>query len=134
VNRSQERSSSVRTFPAEPEALAEVRSFLRGLADDAGLSERTTADIVLAASEACANAVVHSGSSDVEVAWTLHPDRVEVEVRDGGQFRRRVRLPGPDGAGGFGIPLMAALSEELVIQEGTRRRPGTRVRLVVRRS
>lgn len=104
--------------------------FVRALATGAGLAERTTEDLVLAVSEACANAVLHSGSPDVEVGWTLHGDRVEVDVQDQGLFRRRVRLPGLDGPGGFGIPLMAALTEELVIEEGTRRRPGTRVRLV----
>jgi serine/threonine-protein kinase RsbW len=133
VNRSDERSRSVRTFPAAPRSLAEARSFVRTLATDAGLAERTIEDLVLAVSEACANAVLHSGSPDFAVEWILRGDRVEIEVRDRGAYRRRVRLGSVEGPGGFGIPLMAALTEELVIQEGTRRRPGTLVRLVKRR-
>jgi anti-sigma regulatory factor (Ser/Thr protein kinase) len=133
MHRSDRRSSSVRTFPAEPSSLAQVRAFVRGLAVEADLPDRIAEDLVLAVSEACANTVLHSGSPDVEVRWTLHEDRVEIEVRDRGHFQRRVRLPSVDGPGGFGIPLMAALAEGLVIEEGTRRRPGTLVRLVKRR-
>jgi serine/threonine-protein kinase RsbW len=107
--------------------------FVRAVAADAGLTERITEDLVLAVSEACANAVLHSGSPDVRVGFTLHSDRVEVDVRDRGRFRPRVRLPEVDGPGGFGIPLMAALTEELVIEEGTGPRPGTRVVLVKHR-
>jgi anti-sigma regulatory factor (Ser/Thr protein kinase) len=133
MNRSERRSSIVRTFPAAPASLAEVRAFIRGLAEEADLADRTTEDLVLAVSEACANAVLHSGTPDVEVGWTLLDDRVEIDVRDRGRYRRRVRLPSVDGPGGFGIPLMAALVEGLVIEEGTSRRPGTLVRLVKRR-
>ena len=133
MNRSDQRSRFVRTFPAEPGSLAKIRAFLRRRAAEAGLAERTTDDLVLAVSEACANAVVHSGSPDVEVSWALRDDRVEIEVRDRGRFRSRVRMASLEGPGGFGIPLMAALAEELVIEEGTQRRPGTLVRLVKRR-
>jgi anti-sigma regulatory factor (Ser/Thr protein kinase) len=132
MNRSDRRSTTVRTFPAEPSSLAEVRTFVRGLAAEAALAGRVIEDLVLAVSEACANAVLHSGSPDVEVGWRLLEDRVEIEVRDRGHFRRRVRIPSVDGPGGFGIPLMAALAEGLVIEEGTRGQPGTLVRLIKR--
>jgi anti-sigma regulatory factor (Ser/Thr protein kinase) len=133
VNSSSQTSRSARVFPAEPESLAEIRAFLRPHAAQAGLSSRGAEDLILAVSEACANAVLHSGSPDIEVEWTSEDDHVEVEVRDQGTFRRRVRLYSLDGPGGFGIPLMAALTEELVIEEGTPARPGTLVRLVKRR-
>jgi serine/threonine-protein kinase RsbW len=133
VNRSDERARSARTFPAEPEELAEVRAFVRAQAEEAELPERMTEDLVLAVSEASANAVLHSDSASLEIVWILRDDRVEIEVRDQGAFRNRVRLPSVEGPGGFGIPLMAALTEELEIHEGTRRRPGTRVRLTKRR-
>jgi serine/threonine-protein kinase RsbW len=132
VNRSDERAGSSRTFPARKESLAEIRGFIRTLAEGAGLSDQSTDDLVLAVSEACANAVLHSGSRSLEVEWRLGAEQVQVEIRDQGIFRSRVRLPSFEGPGGFGIPLMAALTEELEIEEGTRRRPGTRVRLVKR--
>jgi serine/threonine-protein kinase RsbW len=130
VNRSVDRARSSQTFPARKESLAEIRAFIRGLAEGVGLSDRTTEDLVLAVSEACANAVLHSGSRSLEVEWRLGAERIQVEIRDQGIFRSRVRVPSFEGPGGFGIPLMAALTEELDIEEGTRRRPGTRVRLV----
>jgi serine/threonine-protein kinase RsbW len=132
VNRSDGRARSSRTFPARKESLAEIRGFVRTLADDVGLADQTTEDLVLAVSEACANAVLHSGSRSLEVEWRLGAEQVQVEIRDQGIFRSRVRLPSLEGPGGFGIPLMAALTEELEIDEGTRWRPGTRVRLVKR--
>jgi serine/threonine-protein kinase RsbW len=132
VNRSDELARSSRTFPARKEFLADIRGFIRTLAEGAGLSDQTTEDLVLAVSEACGNAVLHSGSRRVEVEWSRGDERVQVEIRDQGIFRSRVRLPSVEGPGGFGIPLMAALTEELEIREGTRRRPGTRVRLVKR--
>ena len=130
MNRSDERARSSRTFPARKQSLADIRGFIRTLAEGAGLSDQPTEDLVLAVSEACANAVLHSGGRSMEVEWGLGDEQVQVEIRDQGIFRSRVRLPSVEGPGGFGIPLMAALTEELDIEEGTRRRPGTRVRLV----
>ncbi|HEX2024968.1 MAG TPA: ATP-binding protein [Actinomycetota bacterium] len=133
MNRSSERARADRAFPAVPESLVDIRDYLRELAAQARLPERLTEDLVLAVSEAAANAVVHSGSEQVRIEWLLREDRVEVVVQDDGVFRSRVRVPSVDRPGGFGIPLMTALSDELAIVEGTGRRPGTRVRLVKRR-
>lgn len=126
--------TTTRTFPATPEALPDVRSFLRSCSASAGLSEATTDDLLLAVSEACANAVLHSGSDEFDVEWADGPRMVEVIVRDRGAFRRRVRVSSVEGPGGFGIPLMTALTDGLEISEGTAADPGTRVRLTKRRS
>jgi anti-sigma regulatory factor (Ser/Thr protein kinase) len=123
-----------RRFPATPEALPDVRVFLRERAEIAGLTEATADDLLLAVSEACANAVLHSGSREFDVEWREDPRIVEVEVRDHGAFRRRVRVPSVDKPGGFGIPLMTALADRVEIIEGTPAEPGTRVRLTKRRS
>lgn len=126
--------TEARTFDAEPESLAGVRVFIRERAAEAGLSERTRDDLLLAATEAAANAILYSGTRSFEVVWRARPDAVSIEVRDQGTYRRRVRVPSVEGPGGFGIPLMAALTDELEIREGTLRRPGTSVKLVKRRS
>jgi anti-sigma regulatory factor (Ser/Thr protein kinase) len=123
-----------RSYPAVADALAEVRRFLRERAAEAGLSSAMTEDLILAASEASANAVLHSGSSDFQVEWIASDDAVEIVVRDGGSFKRRVRLASVDGPGGFGIPLMTALADQIQITEGSPRRPGTLIRLVKRRA
>lgn len=126
--------TSTRTFPATPGSLAEVRDFLRRQASAAGLSEAATDDLLLAVSEACANAVLHSGSQEFDVEWRDGPGAVEVAVRDRGTFRRRVRVTEVEGPGGFGIPLMTALADRVEISEGTASDPGTRVRITKRRS
>jgi serine/threonine-protein kinase RsbW len=123
-----------RTFPATPEALTEVRDFLRRQASAAGLSEAATDDLLLAVSEACTNAVLHSGGDKFDVEWRDGPRAVEVVVRDRGTFRRRVRVTEVEGPGGFGIPLIAALTDRVEISEGTASEPGTRVRMTKRRS
>jgi anti-sigma regulatory factor (Ser/Thr protein kinase) len=123
-----------RTFPATPEALTEVRDFLRHHATAAGLSEADTDDLLLAASEACANAVLHSGSDEFDLEWRDRPKEVEVLVRDRGTFRRRVRVTEVEGPGGFGIPLMTALTDRVEISEGKASDPGTSVRMMKRRS
>lgn len=122
------------TFPATPEALTEVRAFLRRQASAAGLSEAATDDLLLAVSEACTNAVLHSGSDEFDVEWRDGPRAVEVVVHDRGTFRRRVRVTEVEGPGGFGIPLIAALTDRVEISEGTASDPGTRVRMTKRRS
>jgi serine/threonine-protein kinase RsbW len=118
-----------RTFPALPSALYEVRKFIRGEAERVGLSAPTANDVVLAVSEACANAVLHSGSNEMDVSWRYTGECVEATVRDRGTFVRRVPIREFDRTSGHGIPLMMALMDEVSVQEGTDRNPGTRVRL-----
>lgn len=91
-------------------------------------------DLTLAVSEACANSIIHTTSRDVRVAWTASGDCVEVQVRDNGIFKRRVRMPEIDGRASHGIALMMALVDEFSIREGTQAHPGTTVRLVKCRS
>ena len=119
-----------RSFPALPSALYEVRKFVREEAEAAGLSPAVTNDIVLAVSEACANAVLHSGSAEMDVSWSRTDECVAVEIRDGGSFVRRVPIPEVDRTRGHGIPLMMALMDEVAVSEGTDHTPGTTVRLV----
>jgi anti-sigma regulatory factor (Ser/Thr protein kinase) len=121
--------SVTRSFPAAAPALADIRGFLRELAARAGVGREATNDLLVAAIEACTNAIEHSGSDSVEVSWTDAEDAVTIDVRDAGVFRSRVRIPEVEGPGGYGIPLMAALTDELEIREGTAGDPGTHVRL-----
>jgi anti-sigma regulatory factor (Ser/Thr protein kinase) len=119
----------VRTFPADRAVLRQVREFIRHQARrDAFLEEAE--GLVLAVSEAVANAIVHSTSTRIGVTWRCTPDRVEVDVEDDGVFRRRVPMPELDGRSGQrGIPLMMALLDQVTISGGTEARPGTTVKL-----
>ena len=121
--------SRSRTFAAAPGALREVRGWIGEAANLAGLGEETTADVVLAVSEACANAVRHSGSPRFDVSWNAPGDRFDVEVADHGLFQNRMRVAVVGGAGGMGLPLMTALMDAITVEEGRPEDPGTTVRL-----
>jgi anti-anti-sigma factor len=121
-------STETRIFPAERVRLQEIRAFIRrhALADSFA---RHTDSLMLAVSEAAANAILHSGTPEILVAWRPSSDRVEVEVRDQGVFRRA--LPSDeDVTTGRGILLMMSTMDQLTITCGTDSRPGTVVRMV----
>ena len=58
-----------RAFRAHPSSLFGVRTFLRERAAADGFGPALTDDLVLAVSEASANAVLHSGSPMFRVSW-----------------------------------------------------------------
>jgi anti-sigma regulatory factor (Ser/Thr protein kinase) len=119
----------VRSFRAHPSSLYQVRQFVREQSEIADLPGETTDDLLLAVSEACVNAVLHSASRTVRVAWRHSGGCAEVIVHDEGVFNRRIPMPEIDGPSGRGILLMMAVMDEVTIHEGTARTPGTQVRL-----
>jgi anti-sigma regulatory factor (Ser/Thr protein kinase) len=119
-----------KAFRAHPSALFEIRQFVRERAAAAALSEAMTNDLLLAVSEAAANSIIHTTTPEIRLSWTARDRCIQVEVLDRGVFKKRVRMPEVEGQGGHGIPLMMALVDEVTIQEGTHREPGTLVRLI----
>jgi len=117
------------TFPATPEQLREIRGFIWRCATRDSFSS-VVGDLLIAVTEASANAVLHAGSPIVRVSWNPQGDRVEVTVEDEGVFAARVGAPELDGVGHRGIQLMAATMDEVTIAQGSVDRPGTGVRLV----
>jgi serine/threonine-protein kinase RsbW len=122
--------SDVRAFRAHPTALHPIRQFIRDRGSAQELPPEIVNDVLLAVTEACTNAILHTASAHVRVTWTVVGNRVAVEIRDEGVFQRRVPAPDIDGRGGHGIPLMMALMDEVSFRQGTRGKPGTVVRLV----
>jgi serine/threonine-protein kinase RsbW len=101
---------------AEADNVPLVRHALRGLLEASGISDERTADIALAVTEACANAVLHAyhdGTGSFQVAAELAPGgRLIVRVRDHGSgMAPRVDSPGL----GVGLPVIAAIAEALEI-------------------
>ena len=117
-------------FDASPERLVDVRTLVEGFAKGLAMSAAVTDMLVLAVSEAAANAIIHSGSPTFEVH--LHGDDsiLVVEVCDRGLFRPREAEP--DGEGHYGFHLMRAAFDQVEIRRGTAPRPGTKVRLLKR--
>ena len=119
-----------RTFRAHPSALSQVREFVREQSTADGLTPDVGDDLLLAVSEACVNAVIHTNSSRLRISWRKQIGSVEIEVQDEGVFDRKVLVPELDGTAGRGIPIMLALVDEMTIKEGTPGRPGTVVRFL----
>jgi anti-sigma B factor antagonist len=120
--------AEARSFPADRKVLQEIRMFIRSRAGTDSFG-RWADNLALAVSEACANAILHSGTPEIMVTWKPLPDRVEVEVRDEGIFRRA--LPSDEeGPSGRGILLMMSAMDQITITCGTDSRPGTVVRMV----
>jgi serine/threonine-protein kinase RsbW len=75
-------------LPPHPENLALARLALTGVAGVAGLSEPALADLKLAVTEACTNAILHGYSNgepgELVVRYRLATGRLEVEVEDDG--------------------------------------------------
>ena len=119
-----------RSFRAHPSALSQVREFVREQSATDGLGDDIADDLLLAVSEACVNAVIHTNSSRVQLSWRAAAGHIEIQVQDEGVFERKVPIPELDGTAGRGIPIMLALVDEMTIREGTPARPGTVVRFV----
>jgi GAF domain-containing protein/anti-sigma regulatory factor (Ser/Thr protein kinase) len=101
-------------LPAEPAALSTVRERLRPWLAKAGASAAETDDIVLAAWEACANAIEHAQEPtlpDFAFEASRVADRVRVAVRDHGRWKPEV----PRAHRGFGLRLMRTLMESVEV-------------------
>ena len=83
-----------------------MRKVLGDTLRELGVNEDSVADILLAATEACTNVVLHAGHSVpvYEVAATVRRDACRVEVTDAGRGCRRPRFRVPGGRGDRQVP------------------------------
>ncbi len=108
------------TWRVSPDSLAPVRYLLRRWLMSRGASDEQAYDVIVAAQEACANAVEHAygpGRAEFEVDLRWDDGRVTITVTDRGQWRP------PRGENrGRGLPLMRTLMDEVDVRhtnEGT---------------
>jgi anti-sigma regulatory factor (Ser/Thr protein kinase) len=109
-------------LPAAPESAARARHFVREIALEHG-HDGCVEDLMLAASEAVTNAILHGAPCPREgilVAVEVADHKIEVEVCDCGTFVPRAGEPDPLGTRGRGLPLIAAVADqvELVPEPG----------------
>ncbi|HEX2030296.1 MAG TPA: ATP-binding protein [Actinomycetota bacterium] len=116
------------SFASEPGAVPEIRRRTQEIAERAGLGPNARDDLLVAVSEAATNAVLHSRSPRLEVEWKRSRDRIIVSVRDEGTFEE----PAEAKQRGWGLHLIGATTDDVVLRPGTAQRPGTEVRLVKR--
>jgi serine/threonine-protein kinase RsbW len=129
----------VLTFPAKPDYLLLARLTLSGIARELPLDEELLADLKLAVTEACGNAVRHAyadGDGDISVVFAIEDGRLQMTVEDRGEgIRAPASLPDKEAQlsdpfeSGMGMPIIRAIVDELAVEEGPEGR-GTVVRMV----
>jgi serine/threonine-protein kinase RsbW len=101
-------------LPSQPTSAAIARRAIREVATNAGLEAIETADVVLAGSEAVANAIEHGSpraGDMIRVRIQLNDRALTVEVRDCGSFPA---APKPDDYDrGRGLPIIGMLSDRV---------------------
>jgi serine/threonine-protein kinase RsbW len=119
------------SFPAKADYLLLARLALAGVARSLPVGPELLADLKLAVTEACGNAVRHayaSGEGSVGVAFVVADDRLELIVEDEGAGiglpADETVAPWEEGAdaetidGGMGMAIIRAIVDELEVREG----------------
>jgi anti-sigma regulatory factor (Ser/Thr protein kinase) len=101
---------------ALPESAPVARSIVREAAVEHGLDSEATWDLMLATTEAIANAIVHGTACEYDggakgILLRVFPcdEALCVEVCDCGEFDSELPPPSPDATNGRGIPIIAAV-------------------------
>lgn len=114
----------VLSFPARTEYLILARLALAGIARETGIDEATLADLKLAVTEACGNAVLHAhprGEGAVTVRYTVDDEAVEIHVEDDGPgigtgAKSSASLDDGLAEGGMGLGIIRALVDDVEIR------------------
>ena len=125
-------------LPAAPESAPRARAIVREAAEHE-LDAETAWDLMLATSEAVANAVLHGSTCGdpnhgVLLIVEIDDDAVSIEVCDCGSFDAQLRPAAQDDVGGRGIPIIAALADHFELlpePDRTRVRFGKRLPVAV---
>lgn len=120
-------ASTVRlTLPAKAEYLILVRLALAGIAREVPMSESALADLKLAVTEVCGNAVRHAyrdTAGVVRVLFTVGPEAIDVIVEDDGPGLEPGALPEEPLAGeelleeGMGLAISRSIVDRLVVDD-----------------
>jgi anti-sigma regulatory factor (Ser/Thr protein kinase) len=108
-------------FPAESAQLAPVRAALRDWLNRCALTHRAAQDVLVAAGEACANAIEHGHRHAPGEQVRLHAaatvSQLRLTVTDTGRWKDS--QPGRNPHRGHGISLMRALMHHVTIEPGS---------------
>ncbi|MFF3500044.1 SpoIIE family protein phosphatase [Streptomyces sp. NPDC003247] len=108
------------TFPAESSQLAPVRKALRGWLAQCGLPPNTVQNVLVAAGEACANAIEHghrhTPGEAVRLRAEAFGDDLRLTVADSGRWK--TPRPELNPHRGRGVSLMRAMMQHVTITPG----------------
>jgi serine/threonine-protein kinase RsbW len=105
-------------LPAAPASAPAARALVRAAASELRLDGSTTWDLMLATTEAVANAVEHGRPCDprgIYLGLETRDGTIGVEVRDCGCFPAEPRSQKPDQQGGRGMPIIATIMDKLEV-------------------
>jgi anti-sigma regulatory factor (Ser/Thr protein kinase) len=126
------------SFPAKSDYLLLARLALSGLARDGRIDDELLADLKLAVTEACGNAVRHAypdGEGEVSVSYLVDGEVLVILVEDQGTgIQEEERAPDEIEQpleGGMGMSIMRAIVDQLEIGAGADGR-GTVVQMTKR--
>jgi len=108
-------------LPAVPASAGVARSIVRDAAGDVGLDGEHAWDLMLATSEAFANAIQHGrawANECILLTTEPCPGGLRVEVTDCGAFNSRLEPTPIDATSGRGIPIIAAVVDRLEVDNG----------------
>jgi serine/threonine-protein kinase RsbW len=113
------------TMPAKAEYLILARLALAGIAREVPMSETALADLKLAVTEACGNAIRHAYAADrgvVRVVYAVEPDAIEIHVEDdGGGLPSESMMELLDfdelAESGMGLAIIRAVVDEFEVQD-----------------
>ncbi|GIE82141.1 histidine kinase [Actinoplanes philippinensis] len=108
-------------FPAESTRLAPVRSALRGWLDRCGIDAATVQNVLVAAGEACANAIEHGHREHPGGRIRLRAAATAADLRLTVSDSGRWKTPDPSAAPyrGRGLKLMRAFMHTVTVTSGT---------------
>lgn len=119
------------TFPAKPDYLLLARLALGGIVRDMPVGPELLADLKLAVTEACGNAVRHAygdGGGSVDVAFVVTDDRLDMVVEDKGAgielplleqlLYAEPKVEAVPVDGGMGLAIIRAIVDELDVRSG----------------
>jgi serine/threonine-protein kinase RsbW len=116
-------------IPAKAEYVILGRLALAGVLRSGGFSEDAVADLKLALTEACSNSVRHAYDHDdgqVHLGFTMHHDRIIIEIRDEGAGFHEDDDDCPDckgvegihlSEGGMGISIIRAVVDDFDLRQ-----------------
>ena len=105
-------------LPAAPASAPEARAVVRAAAAELRLDGPTTWDLLLATTEAVANAVEHGKPCEpggIYLCLEARDGTIWIEVRDCGCFPVEPRSRKPDDQGGRGMPIIATIMDEFEV-------------------
>ena len=122
-------------IPARTEYLILARLALAGIGHEVPIEQATLADMKLAVTEACGNAIRHANPDRegvVRIRYAVEDDTIEISVEDDGpgipEPLRRSLPPVELTEGGMGLAIIDALVDDVEIGAGADGR-GTTVRM-----